>query len=89
MKKDHWLVHPQFWPYLGRFICVLVSNSFWCSIPGHDLEITYLETITRTACKKLSKKVAQKRRVITVWDLQAKVTSQTETKVEKARKALD
>ena len=89
MKNDHRLVHPKFPPYLDRFICGSVSNSLRCFITERDLKITYNEAIARAACKKLIGRVAQKGKVITVRDVQAKVTKRAENEVEKARRALD
>ena len=53
------------------------------------MEITHCEAIARAARKKLIGKVAQKRGVITVRDVHAKVTKRAETEVEKARRALE
>ncbi len=89
MKNDHRLVHPKFPPYLDRFICGSVSNSLRCFITERDLKITYNEAIARAARKKLIGRVAQKGKLITVRDVQAKVTKRAENEVEKARRALD
>ena len=89
MKKDYRLVHPKFQSYLDRFIRGSVSNSLRCSIAERDLEITYSEAIANAARKKLTGRVVQKRGVITVWDVRAKITKQAESEVEKAKKALD
>lgn len=86
MKKDHQLVHSKFWSYLDRFIHRLVSNFFQCFIAKHNLEIIYSETIVYAAWKKLISRVAQKRRVITIWDMQAKITKQAQNKLEKVKK---
>ena len=82
-------MHPKFQPYLDRFIRGSVSNSLRCSIAERDLEITYSEAIACATRKKLTGRVAQKGGVITVRDIQAKVTKRAENEVEKARKALD
>ncbi len=82
-------MHPKFRFYLDRFIRGSVSNSLRCSIAERDLEIKYSEAIANAARKKLTGRVVQKRRVITVWDVQAKTTKQAESEVEKAKKALD
>ena len=89
MKKDHRFVHPKFWPYLDRFIRGSVSNFFRYFIVKRNLEIIYSEAITHAACKKLMDRVAQKRGVITVRDMGAKITKRAENEMEKARKALD
>ncbi len=86
MKKNHRLVHPKFRPYPDRFIHGLVSNSLQCLIAKHDLEITYSEAIARMARKKLTNRVAQKRGLISVGDVEANVTKQAESEVEKARR---
>ncbi len=89
MKNFHRLVHSKFRPYFDRFIRGFVSNSFRFSIAERDLEITYSEAIARAACKKLTGRVAQKKEVINVRDVRAKVTKQAESEVEKAKMALD
>lgn len=89
MKKDHQLIHFKFWLYLNRFIHSLVSNSLWYSIVKDNLKITYSETITHAACKKLINIIAQKEKVITIWDIQAKFTKQAENGVEKAKKSIE
>ncbi len=67
----------------------MVSNSFSFSIAESNSEIAYCEAIVHAACKKLTDRVAQKEKMITVCDIGAKITKLAETEVKKARKVLD
>ena len=89
MRRDQRLVHSKFQPYLQRFIRGSVTNSLQCSIAERNPEITHREAIVRAARKKLTERVVQKGGVIKVLDVRAKVTKRVETKVEKARRALE
>lgn len=89
MKKNHWPVYSKFWHYFDRFIYKSISNAFQGFIAKRNLEITYSEVIAHAAYKKLTGRIAQKKRVITIWDIQAKITKQAENEVKKARRALD
>lgn len=82
-------MYPKFQPYLDRFIWDSIINFLQYFIAKQNLKITYSKTIVQAACKKLINRIAQKREVITVWDVHVKVIKRMETKVEKARKALD
>ena len=89
IKRDQQLVYPKYQPYFDRFICSSVSTSLWYSIAKCNLEIIHCEAIAWSTCKKLTKRVAQKGRVITGRDVCAKITKIAETEVEKARRALE
>lgn len=53
------------------------------------MEILYCKAIVQATRKKLTKRVGQKKRVITVRNMRTKVIKRVETKVEKVRKALE
>lgn len=89
MRRDQQLVHPKFQPYFNKFIQDCVTDSLRCFIAKQNLEIIYYETIAQTTCKKLTKKVAQKKKVITVENVCVKVIKNVKTEFKKVRRTLE
>ncbi len=89
IKQNERLIDRKFRPYLERFIRGSVTNTINRIIAGRDLEITHREAMARAACKKLAGKIAQKRKVILMRDVYARIAKRNANEVEKAQKALE
>ncbi len=74
---------------MERFIRGSVTNTINQIIAECDLEITHREAMARAARKRLTGKISQKRGVILVEIVHARIAKRNANEVEKTRKALE
>ena len=78
----------KFRPHLEQYIRGSLTSAFTYHLLDRDLDATYKEAAANAARKKITGRVAQKERVITIREIRGRTTKRTEDEAEKPKNAL-